>query len=164
MENRNTPTNPAPYVLEGYANILVDGYDGTIQQHRVVDGHKLRKEGYRLWQLFPEVWEANRDYKLVIGYSIANELEISKRSIPPHEIPYVLLTEQGLLMELRDALEEKRTLSTNQRKFMADLTSDKHEQYRKILEEIIEVAQFSAFEHDLEKSGERRESVGEKVG
>ena len=50
MENRNTPTSPAPYVLEGYANMLVDGYDGTIQQHRVVDGHELFKEGYRLWQ------------------------------------------------------------------------------------------------------------------
>jgi len=55
MENRNTLTNPAPYVLEGYANMLVDGYDGTIQQHRIVDGHKLFKEGYRLWQLYPKL-------------------------------------------------------------------------------------------------------------
>ena len=49
MENRNTmPTNPAPCVLEGYDNMLVDEYDGTIRQHRVVDGYKLSKEGYRL--------------------------------------------------------------------------------------------------------------------
>jgi len=82
MENRNTmPTNPAPYVLEGYTNILVDGYDRTIQQHRVVDSHKLFKEGYRLWQLYPELPHVDRDHQLVIGYSIANKLEISKRSV-----------------------------------------------------------------------------------
>ena len=86
----------------------------------------------------------------MIGYSIANELEISKRSVLPHEIPYVLLTEQGLLIELRDAIEEKRTLSPNQRKFIADLTSDKHEQYRKVLVEIIKVVQLSAIEHKVE--------------
>ena len=97
MENRNMLTNPAPCVLEGYANMLVDGYDGTIQQHRVVDGHTLFKEGYKLYQLYPVLQHAEGDYRLVIGYSIANELEISKRSVQPHEIPYVLLTEQGLL-------------------------------------------------------------------
>ena len=137
-------------LLEGYANMLVEGYDGTIQQHRVVDGHELFKEGYRLWQLYPKPPPVNYDYQLVIGYSIANELEISKRSVLPHEIPYVLLTEQGLLMELRDAIEEKRTLSPNQRKFMADLTSDKHEQYRKVLVEIVKVVQLSAIEHKVE--------------
>ena len=111
MENRNTPTNLAPYVLEGYANMLVDGYDGTIQQHRAVDCHKLFKEGYRLWQLYPDLTRVDIkiDHQLVIAYSMANEIEISKRSVPPHEIPYVLLTEQGLLTELRDALKEERT-------------------------------------------------------
>jgi len=73
--------------------MLVDGYDGTIQQHRVVDGHRLFKEGYRLWQLYPELPHVDLDYQLVIGYLIANELEISKRSVLPHEIPHVLLTE-----------------------------------------------------------------------
>jgi len=98
--------------------MLVDGYDGTIQQHRVVDGHELFREGYRLWQLYPELRSVDLkrvdlDYQLVIGYSMANELEISKRSVLPHEIPHVLLTEQGLFMELRDALKEGRTLSPN---------------------------------------------------
>ena len=72
-------------------------------------------------------------------------LEISKRSAPPYEIPYVLLTEQGLLMELRDALKEKRTLSRNQIKFIADLKSDKHGQYCKVLEEITYLVNISAF-------------------
>ena len=105
--------------------MLVDRYDGTTQQHRVVDGHKLFKEGYRLWQLYSDVdlERMDLDYQLVIGYSMANELEISKHSVLPHEIPQVLLTEQGLLTELRNALKEKRTPSLNQRKFMADLTS-----------------------------------------
>ena len=32
---------------------------------------------------------------------------------------------------------------------MADLTSDKHEQYRKVLEEIIVAVQYYALEHEL---------------
>jgi len=72
-----------------------------------------------------------------MGYLIANKIKISKRSVPLHEIPYILLTKQGLLIELRDAFKENRTLSPNQRKFMADLKSDKYKQYRKILDEII---------------------------
>lgn len=31
-----TPPNLVPYVLEGYANMLVDEYDRTIQQQRVL--------------------------------------------------------------------------------------------------------------------------------
>jgi len=33
---------------------------------------------------------------------------------------------------------------------MADLTSDKHEQYRKVLVEIVKVVQLSAIEHKVE--------------
>ena len=106
----------------------------------------------------------DQNYKLAIGYPIANELEISKRSVPPREVPYVLLTEQGLLMEQRDALEEKRTLSPNQRKSMADLTSDKHELYHKVLEKITAVAQHSALGHEWKQLRERSDSAEGKVG
>ena len=58
---------------------------------------------------------------------MANELEISKRSVLLHKIPHVLLTEQGLFIELRNALKKGRTPSPNQKKFMADLTSVEHE-------------------------------------
>jgi len=155
MENRNTPTNPAPCVLEGYANMLVDGYDGTIQQHRVVDGHELFKEGYRLWQLYPELRNVDSkhvdiDYQLVIGYLMANELEISKRS-PTTRDTTRPLTEQRLLTELRNALKEERTLSPNQRKFMADLTSVEHAEYRKVLVDIVQSVQLSAIYHKVER-------------
>ena len=81
---------------------------------------------------------------------MANELEISKRSVLPHEIPHVLLTEQGLFMELRDALKEGRTLSPNQKKFIADLTSVEHEKYRKVLVDIVQSVQLSAIDHNVE--------------
>ena len=85
-----------------------------------------------------------------MGYLIANELDITERSALSHEIPHILLTEQGPLTEPRDALKKARTLSQNQRKFEGDLTSIEHEEYHKVLVEIVNIVLFCAIEHRVE--------------
>jgi len=42
------------------------------------------------------------------------------------------------------------TLSPNQKKFMADLTSVEHEEYRKVLVDIVQSVQLSAIDHNVE--------------